>query len=243
MLRKYDSSFYQAVAARAEIVAVLVARMLRRYVSVRTLSDVGCGSGTWIRAFLNQGAIHVEAFDLPGAWDSADNSVRDDARIRFTAVDFERENLTLEKCDLVLCLEVLEHLSADSAVRLLDALTANSDLVVFSAAQPGQGGTHHINEQPLRYWLQRYADAGFSAFDVFRPELVRRTDVPRYYSLNLFALARVGSNPHKALSAELNPLNPAKPPDFRTSAERVRFSVVRLLPSRVVTALSSLVRY
>lgn len=243
MHRRYESSFYRAVADRAEAAAELVVEIIRRYFSVRTLSDVGCGSGTWIRPFLNQGALHVEAFDLPAAWDSAKNSLRDDPRVRFTAVDFESGAPALEKSDLVLCLEVLEHLSSDSAMRVLDALTANSDLIVFSAAQPGQGGTHHINERPLTYWLQRFEAAGFAAFDIFRPELIRRTDVPRYYSLNLFALARIGTTSHEALTAHISPLNPVNPPDFRTLAERVRFSFVRLLPSSFVTALSSLVRY
>jgi hypothetical protein len=48
--------------------------------------------------------------------------------------------------DLTLCLEVGEHLPQNAANILIESLCALSEVIVFSAAIPGQGGQRHINE-------------------------------------------------------------------------------------------------
>ena len=62
--------------------------------------------------------------------------------------------------DLVNCLEVAEHLDASRADSFVDDLCALGDVVVFSAAIPGQGGTHHVNEQFQSYWQERFRRNG-----------------------------------------------------------------------------------
>ena len=45
---------------------------------------------------------------------------------------------------------------------LVDFMTTlQAPTIVFSAAQPGQGGTGHINEQPPEYWAQRFEGRGY----------------------------------------------------------------------------------
>jgi hypothetical protein len=43
--------------------------------------------------------------------------------------------------------KVSEHLSDKAGGGLVRALSKAAPLVLFSAAVPGQGGSHHINEQ------------------------------------------------------------------------------------------------
>ena len=43
---------------------------------------------------------------------------------------------------------------------LVQFLVAHAPLIVFSAAQPGQMGSGHINEQPKSYWIERFEAAG-----------------------------------------------------------------------------------
>ena len=50
--------------------------------------------------------------------------------------------------ELAVCLEVAEHLNESSADNLILQLTNLANRVLFSAAIPGQGGLHHVNEQP-----------------------------------------------------------------------------------------------
>jgi hypothetical protein len=57
---------------------------------------------------------------------------------------------------------VAEHLPARTARTLVRGLTALSDVVVFTAATPGQGGAHHINLRPSSFWSSLFDDEGFA---------------------------------------------------------------------------------
>jgi len=62
---------------------------------------------------------------------------------------------------LATSLEVAEHISAvlaDAFVRYFENL---AETIIFTAAQPGQGGTGHINEQPREHWISKFASIGF----------------------------------------------------------------------------------
>ncbi len=65
------------------------------------------------------------------------------------------------RTELTLCLDVAEHLPAESAPVLVQNCCRFSDLVVFSAAPPAQDGIGHINEQPRNYWFRLFNEAGF----------------------------------------------------------------------------------
>ena len=60
-----------------------------------------------------------------------------------------------ERYDLAVSLEVGEHLEASLAGGLVDSLTRLAPVVLFSAAIPGQSGTHHGLLLPLVH-LQQY---------------------------------------------------------------------------------------
>jgi len=62
--------------------------------------------------------------------------------------------------DLAYCFEVGEHLPPQLGERLVRYLSELAPLVVFTAAQPGQGGTGHINEQPKSYWEEQFQKVG-----------------------------------------------------------------------------------
>ena len=66
--------------------------------------------------------------------------------------------------DMALCLEVGEHLDELHSGTLVDALVRHSDLIVFSAACPGQSGQHHVNCQWPEYWQAKFNDAGLRVF-------------------------------------------------------------------------------
>lgn len=64
--------------------------------------------------------------------------------------------------ELVTCLEVLEHIPPEQGEAAVAAIAASSSSwVVFSAAQPGQGGMGHVNEQSPIYWRQLFEAHGF----------------------------------------------------------------------------------
>jgi hypothetical protein len=68
--------------------------------------------------------------------------------------------------DLVLCLEVAEHLPEASADTLCDTIARHcGKVLIFTAAPPKQGGHGHVNCQPAHYWIEKLARRGVHHWD------------------------------------------------------------------------------
>src|SRR5262249_60644531 len=74
-------------------------------------------------------------------------SVETEPNVKIVVADIAMPLACKRRFDLVVCLEVAEHLPTDSAANLLTNLCNAGDVVLFSAAIPGQGGVNHINEK------------------------------------------------------------------------------------------------
>lgn len=90
-----------------------------------------------------------------------------------------------DKFDLLISLEVAEHLTGDKASSFIDMLTRLSDRIVFSAAIPGQTGENHFNEQYPHYWVKLFADQGYVVLDPFRKKYWK-SSVNWWYAQNMF---------------------------------------------------------
>jgi hypothetical protein len=82
-------------------------------------------------------------------------------------------------------MEVAEHLPRGSAESLVVLLTAIAPAILFSAALPGQGGLHHINEQPTRFWRALFEKRGFVYLDPVRRRVWQNPDVEPWYQQNM----------------------------------------------------------
>ena len=71
--------------------------------------------------------------------------------------DIETTDFLDHRSDVVVSMEVGEHLPESYADRFVDLLCRISDVVILTTATPGQGGTGHVNEQPHAYWIQKFA--------------------------------------------------------------------------------------
>lgn len=124
--------------------------------------------------------------------------------LRFDRNSFQQTNLNdawdlARKFDLVICLEVAEHLLQSSARPFIASLTRHSDSVVFSAAVPGQVGQGHINCQWPTYWQSLFNECGYECLDVFRHSLWDLDIQEYWYKQNMFLARR---NPDVAGSEE-----------------------------------------
>ena len=88
--------------------------------------------------------------------------------------------------ELAQSLEVAEHLDECYAENLIALLTSLSDIVLFSAAIPYQGGTHHINCQPPSYWAKIFAQHNFLCFDILREKIWDKEAIAPWYRQNSF---------------------------------------------------------
>ncbi|HJS86563.1 MAG TPA: class I SAM-dependent methyltransferase [Acetobacteraceae bacterium] len=182
----YDQTFYDRQIDGRLKSARKYAAILATMLLPKSVLDIGCGRGTWLKAFSERGAERLVGID--GPWNSQAGMI--DSSIQFAQCDLENMPMLGERFDLSLSLEVGEHLSMNAAEKLIAALCGASDIVVFGAAVPGQGGINHINEQPQSFWASKFLARGYSAFDLFRPKVWEDEDVEVYYRQNTFLYAK-----------------------------------------------------
>jgi SAM-dependent methyltransferase len=146
-----------------------------------TVLDVGCGTGTWLSAALSLGATKVrgvEGLDLA------------DEMLFVPKALIEKRDLNQfvdigERFDLVICLEAAEHIEPENADTLVDTLTHHGDLILFSAAAPRQGGTHHVNCQWPEYWQDKFNARGYACDDAPRWTIWNESAIEPWYRQNM----------------------------------------------------------
>jgi SAM-dependent methyltransferase len=161
----------------------IVPLLLDEFPTIKSVLDVGCGLGTWLAAFQRRGIEDILGID--GPWTPVDQLVI--PAQCFLPVDLREINFLELRSpfDIVICLEIIEHLPDENATDLITFLTTMSPVIFFSAAYPGQGGHFHVNEQPREYWLSKFATRGFFPREL--PGLKDITDANFWYT-NAFLL-------------------------------------------------------
>lgn len=112
--------------------------------ALKSVLDLGAGRG-YSSAFFHQAGLQVLAVD--GMRENCEKSLYPTAQFDLT------QSSIYCKVDLVHCQEVVEHIEEQYIENLLSSL-ANGKFILMTNALPGQGGHHHVNEQPTEYWIQ-----------------------------------------------------------------------------------------
>jgi SAM-dependent methyltransferase len=182
----YDADFYARQQAGSLQSARRVLPHLLELVAPRSIVDVGCGVGTWLKAAAELGVRDLAGLD--GAY--VDSSLLQIPLEQFTAVDLTQPFRVERTFDVALSLEVAEHLPEASATSFVESLTRLAPVVLFSAAIPRQMGAHHVNEQWQTWWVERFARAGFTAVDCMRPRVWDDPAIEWWYAQNMFLMIR-----------------------------------------------------
>ncbi|MEJ1938736.1 methyltransferase domain-containing protein, partial [Nostoc sp. NIES-2111] len=147
--------------AAKEIVPVLM-----EILNPTSVIDVGCGIGTWLSVFHSFGVEDILGIDGESI-DKSSLRLHIDGS-KFIAHDLTKPFQCARKFDLVISLEVAEHLPEEAADIFVKTLVSLGDYIIFSAAVPNQGGTGHINEQWPTYWSIKFKQYGFETYDCIR---------------------------------------------------------------------------
>lgn len=146
---------------------------------------MGCGAGAWLKAANEFGVLDVVGVD--GSYVNKELLLFNPDR--FIPLDITNEFNLSNKFDMVQCLEVAEHISPDCCNVLIDNLVRHSDIVLFSAAPPGQGGENHINERSYKFWCDLFKRRNYEMYDFVRPSISANTTVEPWYRYNIFLFA------------------------------------------------------
>ena len=166
--------------------AMAVVPLLLEWVHPKSVVDVGCGLGMWASSFSELGVETVHGMD-------GHNVPTDELLIPasdFVAVDLSKFVETTRDYDLVVSLEVAEHLPAAAAGTFVQTLTSLGPVILFSAAIPHQRGANHVNEQWPAYWARLFAKRGYRAVDCLRPRIWNDKNVEPYYCQNAILYVR-----------------------------------------------------
>jgi len=166
---EYESEYY---AKRREDPwrsdAQNVASALESVFDPDSIIDFGCAIGAYLEPFHDDG---VEIHGVDAVEHAFEYAVVPTHNLELH--DLTEPYEPKSEYDLVISIEVAEHLPENAAETFVDTLTKAGDTVVMTAAPPGQGGTNHLNEQPPSYWIKKFESRWFE-FDRDTVEQLRQ---------------------------------------------------------------------
>ncbi len=152
----YDSAFFSTNQWEGLRHAEWFCPLLVEIFHPKSLVDIGCGTGHFLRWCLDH---HIrDVVGLEGSLSAHANALVGCIDIW----DLRYPYKPMRKYDLAISIEVAEHIEEEFAGTFVDTLVQLSDCVVLTAAPPGQGGFHHVNEQPWVYWRDLFRARGYA---------------------------------------------------------------------------------
>lgn len=176
----HEDSIHNTKAAKAFL------PYLFEVIRPNSVLDIGCGTGTWLRVLSEAGVQVILGVD----GDYVDIKKLHINPNYFIGLDLSKEINLNKKFDLVISLEVAEHLPQSSADAFVLTLINHSDVILFSAALTNQGGQNHLNEQPFSYWVNKFEENGYVFLDVFRNKIWDDPNIDCWYRQNIFLIVK-----------------------------------------------------
>jgi SAM-dependent methyltransferase len=202
----YTVDFYKNHRDGSHRSAREIVPLVIELVQPKSVIDVGCGVGTWLSVFNQCGVQDFCGID----GDYVDRNMLEIPEQCFFVSDLTGPIQLNRQFDLVVSLEVAEHLPDTCAEIFVDSLTKLGPVILFSAAIPHQGGTHHVNEQWPDYWVKYFQALGYSVIDCIRSKIWANDKVDYCYAQNTFLFVRKDYLEKSALlKAEHQSTNPA----------------------------------
>lgn len=133
----------------------LVADHIVKQISPQKVLDAGCAKGFLVEALRDRG---VEAYGVDLS-EYAISQVRRDIK-RYCRVASLVDPIA-ERFDLIVCIEVLEHIPEEIARKVIANLCQSTDDILFSSTPDDFSEVTHVNVRPRSYWNDLFAEQGF----------------------------------------------------------------------------------
>lgn len=133
----YDKQYYKKHELGSYVSAKKILGLVKEIVDFKSVIDFGCGIGTWGKALSNisnskdyfgidQHQYNQDIFAIP--------------QKQYLQYDLTKALNLHKKFDLAISVEVAEHIDKEYSNIFIHSLCAHSDIILFSAAIPYQGG-------------------------------------------------------------------------------------------------------
>ncbi len=132
-----------------------IAEAIVRQIGPHTVLDAGCAYGFIVEALRDRG---IEAFGIDIS-EYAIQNVREDIRPHVHVASLL--DPLPQRYDLIVCIEVLEHLTAIEGEQAVENLCKASDDVLFCSTPEDYREVTHLNVRPPDYWSTLFALHGF----------------------------------------------------------------------------------
>ncbi|MCA1550695.1 hypothetical protein I6F36_28085 [Bradyrhizobium sp. BRP19] len=193
----YSAGYYDGISNVSKRSAEAMLPRIFEAVQPKSWIEIGSGTGSWTKTAIELGIPECRAVD--GPW--VKNSELLIPPDKFLKHDLTQPLNLNRTFDLALSLEVAEHLDQRFADTIVQTLVSHADVVVFGAAIPMQGGTHHVNEQWPSYWISKFVGQGYECFDFVRATCWNDDKIAPFYIQNTFLFIKSGRHP--ALASKL----------------------------------------
>ncbi len=198
----YNPRFFREIDSGSSRSAARIVPELIQLISPTSVVDVGCGRGTWLAEFERGGVTDVLGID--GAWVDSRHVQSE----HFLAHDLRNPFTLNRQFDLVISLEVAEHLPPERAEGFVSDLTALGPVIAFSASILDCTGTGEINQQWPDYWADIFAKLEFAPLDCLRFKLWNDPQIEWWYRQNMILYAHrdyIAARPHWRVMQDRQP--------------------------------------
>ena len=142
---------YDQIESEEKPFADRLATWIKENINPKKVVDIGCGPGTYVYS-LRDNNVNAYGYDIDDRVDGKDYL----KKLSLFEVN--------DKSDVVICLEVAEHIETELSDSIVDSIIRNVNddgMIIWTAAIPGQGGVGHINCQTKEYWEEKFISRGF----------------------------------------------------------------------------------
>ena len=185
MKKKYTHNEIVHNMKAPTIIVPMILNILRENdINISSVVDFWCGIWTWLASFKDNGV--PEILWLDGERYKKTLLEKHIKNTQFKIVDLEKPIILEQSYDLVVSLEVAEHISEDNVDTFIKSLTDAGKIILFSVAIPNQGGDHHINEQWPSYWIWKFLKHDYVFYDCIRDKIWDNPEIEVRYKQNIF---------------------------------------------------------
>lgn len=131
-------------------------KILYDHFKPESVIDIGCANGLHLKALRKLGVRILYGIEGTVHWTPY---IEKNHGLRYEIVDLRKPLVIDRQFDLVLSLEVLEHLEKKYARQAVKNILSLGKVFCISACPLG-GGHFHVNPQPREYWVRVFEKQG-----------------------------------------------------------------------------------